>query len=116
MLMLTLSRREVHRRCRNASGRLDFRPTRLQRAHGDFRGGSVLLSYSSHTDYVCLEREIHVRTQIVNPKLFRAAVKEQNVGFDALGIENTGRQAQQDVQVAVGWVPLALPRIERYRV
>ena len=54
-----------------------------------------------------LEREVHVGAQVVNPELAgprgltgRLLVEEQHVSLHALGIEQSGGQAQQSVDVA----------------
>ena len=54
-----------------------------------------------------LQREIHVGAQVVNPELFRPrgfggwlAVEEDDIGLDALGVEEAGRETQQGMDVA----------------
>jgi len=54
-----------------------------------------------------LEREVHVGAEVVDPKLLGPrgfggglAVEEQDVGLDALSIEDAGRQAQERMNVA----------------
>ena len=55
-----------------------------------------------------LEAEFYVGTQVVNPQFFRPgsfagrlAVEEEHVGFDALGIEDAGGQAQKGMDIAL---------------
>jgi hypothetical protein len=58
---------------------------------------------------VGLEREVLVGAQVVDPELAGPglrggglAVEEEDVGLDALGVEDAGGQAQEGVDVALG--------------
>ena len=56
---------------------------------------------------LCYQREVHIRAQIVKPDVFRAVsvfnrrhlVKEKHVRLDALRVKDSGRQAQNGMQI-----------------
>jgi hypothetical protein len=59
-------------------------------------------------EWVRLQCEVHVRPQVIHPQLLGPGfflggfgIEKQHVGFDALGVENAGGQAQQGVDVAL---------------
>ncbi len=67
------------------------------------------LSQVVAAERVGLEGEILVGAQVVDPQVFGPggfaggfALEEQHVGFDALGVEDAGGQAQQGVHIALG--------------
>ena len=65
-------------------------------------------SKSARVERIGLEAEFYVGTEVVDPEFFRPggfaggfAVEEEDVGFDALGVEDAGGQAQQGVDIAL---------------
>jgi very-short-patch-repair endonuclease len=103
-------------------------------APGGFAAVAVLRVVAGHElvqvgplQRVRLQREVHVRPQVVHPQLLRPGlllgrlgVEEQDVGLHALGVEDAGRQPQQRVDVAlfqqVAAHRLAGPALEQHVV